>query len=760
MKSRMKLRKFNTMGFFEAEWKGMLSRAGLLSLYFLTLEIVFGIMQDHGFTFQWIWISLFSLAEGFILASLFSFFSRIVNLILNGIFMFAADLWIIAQVCYYGRFQTYLTLSEVGLGKQAAADFGDDFKSAITEKIPEILVLLAVFVIFQALAVYFWSRRRKHMISVLVYTVLSFVLLFGTVGGMAVFAGGSHSLYSLYASHPGVVDSNVVNFGVLTSFRLNVEDRIVGRLQAGRKIKFESADMDLLKATVTETPVPTVTPTPTPTADPTPEPTRAPEATATPTITPTPTFTPSPTPHPQIAAIDFEKIASETKNAELLSLNEWVKNGNYSYTNDYTGFFEGKNLIMICAESFTSRMINPELTPTLYMMSNNGFVFKNFYGTFKAVTTNGEYAFLTGLMPNTVGTNEELKTNTTFELSATRSMPFTLANFLKTQGVQSYGYHGNNGSYYNRYLTHPNIGYDFIRFRDYSLINGVKDKKGKMTWTQEGRPTSDYETAKQTLDDYLSQKDENGKVKRFSAYYMTYSGHHPYYNIHSTDPNLVHNPMCFTHRDIVDRLDCSEGVRSFIACNLEVEDMVTEIIARLDEAGCLEDTVIVLTNDHFPYGIPSTKQFNELCSVCGNPLVDKTGVAGLNFGSFENSFICYCAGMKEPVVVETPCCTVDIVPTLLNLFGAEYDSRLLAGTDVLDPRSFHIAMLYDKSFVTDRVKYNAVSRKVTYLVDKSSVPAGYVDACISYVNNKFEISLRIIQNDYYRLAIDNENISR
>lgn len=110
--------------------------------------------------------------------------------------------------------------------------------------------------------------------------------------------------------------------------------------------------------------------------------------------------------------------------------------------------------------------------------------------------------------------------------------------------------------------------------------------------------------------------------------------------------------------------------------------------------------------------------------------------------------------------METPCCTVDIVPTLLNLFGAEYDSRLLAGTDVLDPRSFHIAMLYDKSFVTDRVKYNAVSRKVTYLVDKSSVPAGYVDACISYVNNKFEISLRIIQNDYYRLAIDNENISR
>ena len=121
---------------------------------------------------------------------------------------------------------------------------------------------------------------------------------------------------------------------------------------------------------------------------------------------------------------------------------------------------------------------------------------------------------------------------------------------------------------------------------------------------------------------------------------------------------------------------------------------------------------------------------------------------------YENSFICYNAGMTEKVVVEQPCCTVDIVPTILNLFGVDYDSRLLAGTDVLDDKSFHIAMLYNQSFITDKIKYNTANGKITYLVDKESVSKEYVDACITYVKNKFEMSLQIIGNDYYRVIYD------
>ena len=171
-----------------------------------------------------------------------------------------------------------------------------------------------------------------------------------------------------------------------------------------------------------------------------------------------------------------------------------------------------------------------------------------------------------------------------------------------------------------------------------------------------------------------------------------------------------------------------------------------QLLKGLEEAGCLENTVIVLTNDHYPYGL-TDKEFRELASFTGKKIAS-------TYGIYENSFICYNAGMAEKVVVDTPCCTVDIIPTLLNLFGVDYDSRLLAGTDILDPNSFHVAMLYNQSFITDKIQYNTSNGKITYLVDKETVPQAYVDACVSYVKNKFEISLQIVSNDYYKIIYD------
>ena len=173
--------------------------------------------------------------------------------------------------------------------------------------------------------------------------------------------------------------------------------------------------------------------------------------------------------------------------------------------------------------------------------------------------------------------------------------------------------------------------------------------------------------------------------------------------------------------------------------------MLTELLAGLEEAGCLDNTVIVLTGDHYPYGL-TTAWFKELAEFNGHS-VEAT------YGRYKNCFICYNAAM-EPVRVTAPCCTVDILPTLLNLFGVEYESRLLAGTDVLDPNSFHVAMLYNQSFITDKIKYDTSSGKIKYLVDKSTVSQAYIDACIAYVKNKFQISLQVIENDYYRVLYD------
>lgn len=61
--------------------------------------------------------------------------------------------------------------------------------------------------------------------------------------------------------------------------------------------------------------------------------------------------------------------------------------GNYlsketpSKKNKYTGMFKDKNLIYIVAESFSEIAVSEELTPTLYKLVNNGFVFNNYYSS-------------------------------------------------------------------------------------------------------------------------------------------------------------------------------------------------------------------------------------------------------------------------------------------------------------------------------------------------------------------------------------------
>ncbi|MBQ0101338.1 MAG: LTA synthase family protein, partial [Firmicutes bacterium] len=456
----------------------------------------------------------------------------------------------------------------------------------------------------------------------------------------------------------------------------------------------------------------------------------------------------SPSKTKNIINVDLDKANKTETNSNIKNINNYVKSLSGSSVNEYTGMFEGYNLIMICAESFSDRMISPELTPTLYKLYNNGFVFRNYYGMMKSITTNGEYSFLTGLIPQTSGNVDDLKKNSTFLASVGKYLPFNMANAFNEIGGTTCAYHGHSSTYYHRGETHLNLGYRLLRFTDKAIVNGVDDKTRKLSF-KDGNifPSSDYELAVQTLDDYLSVKDENGNIVPFTAYYMTYSGHHPYYDL--SDKEHKKNPQSWTMREDengkltkdnpIDSLSYNEVVKTFIACNMQVEMMLTEMLERLEAAGVLDKTVIVLTNDHYPYALPDAN-FRNLAGKSVNT----------DFGIYENAFICYNSGMEEPIIVDTPCCTVDILPTLLNLFGFEYDSRLLAGTDILDSKSFHIAMLYNKNFITDKIMYKNSNGKITYLVDKSEVSDSYVTSCINYVANKFEISLQIVNTDYYR----------
>ena len=406
-----------------------------------------------------------------------------------------------------------------------------------------------------------------------------------------------------------------------------------------------------------------------------------------------------------IESIDFTALADSTDSDILKATDEYLSNATPTRKNNYTGLLKDYNLITICAESFCPWFISEELTPTLYKLSHTGILFENYYGTFQSVTTNGEYTMCMGLYPDMSRT----KTDSSFNVAGTNYLPFCLGNALKGMGYQAWGYHDYIGDFYNRNITHANMGYTF-KTADSGLAM-------KIDW-----PSSDLEMMEASVDDYINSGEP------FHAYYMTFSGHYQY----NWD-----NAMSAKNRDAVKDLPYSEPVKAYIACNLELEYALEYLMQRLEQAGVADKTCIVLTNDHYPYGL-TEDEYNELAGQT----LDTT------FEKYRNSFICYVPGLSENIVVDEYCSTADILPTLLNLFGVDYDSRLLAGTDVLSS-GLHVAVLSDKSFLTKAFRYDAGTETVIPADENTTVSGKLAEAYRLYVDSRFQLSGNILNSDYY-----------
>ena len=106
-------------------------------------------------------------------------------------------------------------------------------------------------------------------------------------------------------------------------------------------------------------------------------------------------------------------------------------------------------------------------------------------------------------------------------------------------------------------------------------------------------------------------------------------------------------------------------------------------------------------------------------------------------------------------MVDEYCCNVDILPTILNLWGFDYDSRLLAGTDVFSGGT-HAAILIDQSFLTERVWFNANTNTATWLGEEDDA---YLQSMIRLVKNKFSFSTDILNTAYYNFVFDQGTVT-
>ncbi|MCR4586002.1 MAG: sulfatase-like hydrolase/transferase [Lachnospiraceae bacterium] len=431
------------------------------------------------------------------------------------------------------------------------------------------------------------------------------------------------------------------------------------------------------------------------------------------------------------AAVDFAALIDEESDPAYKSMHEYFGSLEPTQQNEYTGIFKDKNLILLTAEAFSPYAVDKDFTPTLYKMANESFVFTDYYQPgWGLSTTGGEFSNMTGLIPLWLDGSHS------FLRSVGDAMPYAAGNLFGSAGYVCRAYHNSAFDYYDRDKTHPNLGYDYK-----GIGNGLKMELG-------GWPYSDLGMLEATTDEIIEEHLRTGVP--FHTYYMTVSGHCNY--------SWGANAMSAKHKAEAQAAfpDESPTVQAYKACNKELDLALEYLLKRLDEEGILEDTVICMGADHYPYAM-SKGEPDYYCEMSG---IDDTAA---DISRYRNTLILYCAAIKEPVVVDTPCSSVDIMPTLANLFGIDYDSRLYSGRDIF-------AMNYEAgvasgtmplvilpvsggySFVSPAGQYDAHSRSFTPN-EGVEVEDGYVDKAKAIVSDRLKYARLIISKDYYRRAV-------
>ena len=629
------------------------------SFWIIYLELIYKVfILKNVLTTNTLSVILFSIPWIIIFSIITSIFNEKVNKVLTIILSFTIMLITLAQIVYYNFYNSIFSFLSLTTGTGQVLEFYEMIISVIL-RVWYIFVLILVpfilFIIFKNKIFNFNRNNYKYMLSFIA------ILLLSLLGIFIVVKKDNKGFYSLqrllFKTHAPML--TIDKTGLLTMEMIDIERYIFGFTE-------DMYDENINKVNQKEEIVKPI--------------------------------------EYNKTDIDFDKLISEENNKTIKNMHEYFKNIDASNKNDYTGLFKGKNLIFITAEAFDTIALSEELTPTLYKMANNSFIFNNYYQPLYPVSTSdGEYMNLTSLIPK--------EGVWSFSKSSKISMPYGIGNIFKKDGYVTYGFHNHNYKYYDRNKSHKNIGLTY-----YGCGNGLEKKMNCKHW-----PNSDKEMIDATTNYYI----DNDK---FMTYYMTVSGHLNY--------NFNGNNMAYRNKDKVKNLPYSKAVKAYYATQIELDKAMESLLKELESKNKLNDTLIVIAPDHYPYGL-TTKQMNEVSTI------DRSD----KFEKFHTTLIMYNPNI-EKTEVNKVISSIDILPTIYNLYGIEYDSRLLIGRDIFSDNE-HIVILSDRSWITDKGRYNSVTKKFTNNTDEV-IDEDYINRINTIVNQKYSMSSLVLSNNYYK----------
>ena len=394
------------------------------------------------------------------------------------------------------------------------------------------------------------------------------------------------------------------------------------------------------------------------------------------------------------------ELIDKEEDLSLNYLNEYFINNTYTGKNSYTGLFEDKNLIVIMMESVNDIFINEDLYPNFYKLLNEGYYFKNNYSPRNSCATgNNELSGMIGLY--------SIYNKCTANTYSSNLYPNSIFNLFNNKGYKTTSMHNYTEKYYARREIHTNMGSKrYFDVDDLGLTYNTKDEE----WS------SDEDFLKQVVK-ILNSYSKNDK---FMTWLTTVTSHQPYGSSTYGDKYLY-----LFDGDEYD--DYNIKLKRYMSKLKVLDDGLGVLLEGLEKQDKLDDTVIILYGDHYPYGLAN----NILETALPYSIEERYENERVPFVIWSNDI--------EATTYTEYTSYVNLLPTVANLFNLDYDSRFSTGQDLFSNKYESITIFTDGSWKNEYAFYNASNDNITYYTNKTYTIEEII-AINEKVNNKIKYS--------------------
>lgn len=420
-------------------------------------------------------------------------------------------------------------------------------------------------------------------------------------------------------------------------------------------------------------------------------------------------------------------------------------------TNKYTNILEGRNVLVLHAESIQDFVIGLEINgelvaPNLTKLAESGLYFNNFYTQVSVGTSSdSEFTLNTSLMPANSGTAFVSYFNRTYV-----SMP----SLLKEKGYYNVSMHGNVASYWNRSVMHKTLGYDEVIGKSKYEIDEVI-----------GLGLSDKSFFRQSVQKLKAIKEEHDK---FYTTMIMLTNHTPFYIEDGYDVTLKVNEKDEYGNSVVNEYPYMEGTKlgSYLKSVHYADQAIGELMTQLEEEGLLENTVLVIYGDH-DARLPKNdfKRFYNY-DYTTDDILDEDDPNYVTFESYEyelnrkTPFIIWTKekkinGVSMDREINTVMGMYDVLPTLGNMLG--FYNKYALGHDIFSLKNNdNIVIFPTGNWLTNKVYYNA-QKVETYMIGDTILPEGYIEERNKYAEELLSVSNNIIVYNLLATEQDNKN---